>query len=705
MTSPAFASPHADPWANELVDLASLHAGVSEAIFEVVRDLRVAAGEGRGQPAQTLLVLGAAGAGKTHLFTRLRRRLGPRALLVHVRPPACSELTPRLLVGEILEQLGYESFGVRQVDALVGGTLARCLGEPQGFPQACLDQLGRLSPEAREERIETAIERLLERHRRLDESYLRRLLSVPFGSPREARALLTWLGGRELDPVQAARIGAHEELADERLVSALRTLTVIAAPTSPLLLVFDQLENLIDPRGDGHLVHAYGNLVAELVDAVGDLVVVQMVIDTEWSRGLLPHLSAAQRTRVEGRRLTLGLPSPAEATALLELWHGRLAPAEGPFPWPFTTDQLRALVSHPGITPRMLLLELRRALDGEPAVLAVATGPEAPVAGRSQEEEAEELAACIAAEWAAHLAAARAHIDRRAGEDQALDPASLLDGIGILSRIVPGLGQLEVLDPRTARLRVGQRTQTLGLVLQSHHSSAAAALSRLARTTGPVLGVRERWREFRPTWRVVRERRDELRSRAEARWLWLEREDAARLVALATLGRDVRAQDVSDPLGRPISAEVVEAGLKETVSPDEWEIARVLRGEPARAGEDLDEAPRDGGRAEPSPSAPGDGSAPRRRPTEARPGAAEGESRGAVATEAGDADPGHARVEGVMSALERLRVVSLERLQRELGSMSPGVTRAAVVAELRRHAASITWLGDAIVVLRGRGGR
>jgi hypothetical protein len=470
--------------------------------------------------------------------------------------------------------------------------------------------------------------------------------------------------------------------------------------------VFDQSRNLIDPRGDGHLVHAYGNLVAELVDAVGDLVVVQMVIDTEWSRGLLPHLSAAQRTRVEGRRLTLGLPSPAEATALLELWHGRLAPAEGPFPWPFTTDQLRALVSHPGITPRMLLLELRRALDGEPAVLAVATGPEAPVAGRSQEEEAEELAACIAAEWAAHLAAARAHIDRRAGEDQALDPASLLDGIGILSRIVPGLGQLEVLDPRTARLRVGQRTQTLGLVLQSHHSSAAAALSRLARTTGPVLGVRERWREFRPTWRVVRERRDELRSRAEARWLWLEREDAARLVALATLGRDVRAQDVSDPLGRPISAEVVEAWLKETVSPDEWEIAP----RPARRAGSLRRGPRRGAAGRRARRAVAERSRRRERAATAPDRGAPRRGGGRVARRGGDGTggrrsrprPGGGGDVGAGAAAGRVAGAAAAR---ELGSMSPGVTRAAVVAELRRHAASITWLGDAIVVLRGRGGR
>jgi len=165
----------------------------------------------------------------------------------------------------------------------------------------------------------------------------------------------------------------------------------------------------------------------------------------------------------------------------------------------------------------------------------------------------------------------------------------------------------------------------------------------------------------------------------------------------------VRAQDVSDPLGRPISAEGVEAWLHETLSPGEWEVSRVLRGEPGSVGEDLDEASRDGGRPEPARGAREDATRSRARTTEAGSGA--GSGRHSTPLGEVDAQPGHLQVEGVMPTLERLRVVSLERLQRELASTSPGVTRASLVAELQRHAGRVAWLGDAILVLRERADR
>jgi predicted ATPase len=53
-----------------------------------------------------LVVLGAPGAGKTHLFARLRQRLGPKAVFVHVRPLLNSEMTARFVLYEIAKQLG-----------------------------------------------------------------------------------------------------------------------------------------------------------------------------------------------------------------------------------------------------------------------------------------------------------------------------------------------------------------------------------------------------------------------------------------------------------------------------------------------------------------------------------------------------------------------------------------------------------------------
>ena len=77
MTPAFFDAVHADPWARELVDLAPLNASASGAVEAAIEAVRKSA---RNDPhalrSTSLVVLGPPGAGKTHLFARLRRRVG-----------------------------------------------------------------------------------------------------------------------------------------------------------------------------------------------------------------------------------------------------------------------------------------------------------------------------------------------------------------------------------------------------------------------------------------------------------------------------------------------------------------------------------------------------------------------------------------------------------------------------------------------------
>ncbi|HEX3853250.1 MAG TPA: hypothetical protein VHW01_19940, partial [Polyangiaceae bacterium] len=91
---------HADPWAEQFVDLPSLNSSASGAIEASIARMReVARSEPQALRSRSLVVLGPPGAGKTHLFARLRRRLGPRAVFVHVRPLVHTEITPRFVLG------------------------------------------------------------------------------------------------------------------------------------------------------------------------------------------------------------------------------------------------------------------------------------------------------------------------------------------------------------------------------------------------------------------------------------------------------------------------------------------------------------------------------------------------------------------------------------------------------------------------------
>ena len=276
-------SPHSDPWAEDFVNLDDLNREATDAIVASVDALRKS-GRGRSSASagRALGAVGPAGVGKTHLFGRLRRKLGPHAVLVHIRPLTGAEMTPRFVLGQLVQQLGYASWRVPQIDILAGVALAVATGNNGKYPMACLEELRALSPQSRQRQMDEALGTLLQQHPDLDAPYLERVIRVPFDAPLVRISSLVWLSGRELDEAQAARIGVREPLPDGAVMAALRTIAVLSSMASPLVIVFDQLENLVDSAGSGSRVTAYGNLIADLVDVVRDLVIVQMGLSTEW---------------------------------------------------------------------------------------------------------------------------------------------------------------------------------------------------------------------------------------------------------------------------------------------------------------------------------------------------------------------------------------------------------------------------------------
>jgi hypothetical protein len=643
-------SPHSDPWAEDFVDLEELNREATDAIAAAVDALRKRARAGAsGAAPPALVAVGPAGVGKTHLFGRLRRKLGPHAVLVHIRPLTGAEMTPRFVLGQIIQQLAYvSSHRVPQIDILSGVALATATGGNGKYPMACLEELRGMPKERRERQVEEALETLLQQHADLDPSYLERLIRIPFEPPLIRISSLVWLSGRELDEAQAARIGVREPLPEGAVMSALRTIAVLSSIAAPLVVVFDQLENLVDAEGTGGRVIAYGNLIADLVDVVRDLVIVQMGLSTEWDAHIEPRLGASQRSRVTGVRIPLGLPRPEQSRRLLELWTDRIPEREGPWPWPFTAAQLDAVSTAVGMTPRMLLNELRRILDGlEP--LATQSQPPRSVtqpAGRN-------VADAIVAAWEERLSAERRHIDEMAKTGHGPEPAFLFDGLAALSALAGSIGTVHPEKDGLVRLKGGKGVSHVALLHQANNASVRLALRRLSAVEHDLLAMRERWREWPPTWKATREQWAAFRNRQGVRWHWLSREDATRLLALGTILKDARSQDIDGPDGKPIELAAVERWIREEQKPETWEIARAILG----TGDGVEEPVTEGKR-------------PRNEPT------------GSSAT-------------GAAHLLRALRVTSLDRLVRDL-ARSGGATRASVRAELKAHPA-VRWVGDTIV--------
>lgn len=639
---------HADPWSDDFVDLATLNAGASEAIEEAIGKLRTTAREEpRALRSTSLVVVGSPGAGKTHLFARVRRRTGPRAVFVHIRPLVHAEMSPRFLLGEIVSQLANSTQGLPQVSALVGSFLAHLGGAATSFPTTFLEAYEHMPERAREERLDADLERALELWPALDESYLARLLRVPFAKGPTRRALLAWLQGRDCDVAQLQRIGATASLSEDVAPVAIRTLAMVAAPGAPIVLVFDQLENLVENGAAGARLLAYAHLTSELVDTVRGLTLVHLALDTEWDRGIEPALNASQRSRLVMRRETLALPSSKEREELLRLWCGKIPDPAEPFPWPLGEERLARLKARPGLTPRMLLLECRRALDGEPDV--------EPSAEDSADDRKANNDEGLQAEWQGCLARSRRVLSDAAEQRAPLDAARLADGLLCAGRFMEGVTLSSEKGKARLALKLGEHSTHVAILSEGSHKSLASSLVKLTTLAKdvPVIALRERAHELPPTWKDTLAKRRALLATGKARWIDIDADDCVQLLALDELLQAARSGDVTDAQGEALNEGVVVSWVATELKVSSWRIVQALTASPTEA-----EQPE----VEVVASAPAS--------------------------------------QQSLLVLKRLRISSVDRLVREVIRLEPKATRSSVLAELESAGKTVGWFGRSIVCVR-----
>jgi len=707
--SSPFDNNHADPWAKTFIDLPSLNAKVTDAIGAAIQNVRLAARkDGAELRTSSILVLGPAGAGKTHLFARLRHKLGPRAVFVHLRPLVGTEMTPRYVLGQIVQQLGYETAegnGLKQLEALVGSSFAQLDGANPEFPRMFVGEIAALDEAKRAEKIEWAVEKLLERHQEADEMYLARLLAAPFMKPAQQRAALAWLAGRELEESQMKRLGVTSSLPEERIIQALQTLGVFAAPGAPIVLVFDQLENLMDAEATGTRVRAYANLVAELFDTMRGYVLVQMALDTEWQQAILPQLSAAQKTRLGGQQQVIALPTPSQSRELIARWIEHLPYRAEPFPWPFGERRVSMWAETPGMTPRMLMIACKHAL---------ALGPDAPLDEAEVIQAAPETVrssstaiadgsddgaddAALEVAWESHLQRARAALDEAAQDRRSADTARLVGGIACALRFAGGVTTSRVDARHHVQLlaQAGDRVHAVAVLHQTHPRSAITALERAADalSKGAVILVRERALEAPPTWKVFHSTLSTV-LRKGARWITLERDDAARLLALESFLAAAKSRDLEDAGGRAFEEREVSHWIARTVGVERWPLVAALVGTTATAAsaeEGSADAPLSASELDAS-AAPAEASTPA---ASARRGKSAAGTSGA-ASASGAADTAAT----IRTCLGQLQIASLERLVREVVRAKPDTTRNEIVSTLDAMPEQVRWFGRAIVAVK-----
>lgn len=539
---------HAAPFAEEFLDVEPLNAHISTPILEHLDEVRQLASRGTLLPSKALVVLGPAGGGKTHLFARMRHRACSRAKLILLRP--------------------YFGVGLSLQDVLAGVVDQLCL-PVEGGSVSHLDLFSAYwlkKPEPDDAAVEHAIAKLV--------------AIVPETAPAAhlARAILelgtldsaarwrelAWLSGRE------PRSGdAGVPLSERDVLHMLRLLAVMAAPVAPLVLTFDQLENL---AGDSEArVLSYGNLVAEMVDTLPALTIVQLALTSEWMQFIAPRLSLPQKSRVAHQTLLLEAPNPKERELLLRAWHDRLSRGNSNgkklrFPSPLTHADLNALIAEPGMTPRLLLAALLRGFEGNEVLTPTSA------------DRIDDLGW-----WETERAKVEHEFSDKERAGIPFDAAELAEGVASALSFVQ---RLEVAT-RTERDRLITTVKAPGHDLEAiyltslHHSSVASVLAKAVDLahTGKVVIIREQRCELPRTWTAVHERRSAFESMPNARWLWLDREQTVSCLTLARVLSQARAGKLRDSAAHtPYALKDIRAQIERARMPGEWtSVASLMR--------------------------------------------------------------------------------------------------------------------------------
>lgn len=646
--------PHAltaDPWESDIFDVESINAETSDHILrEIGRISEETRDWARTPRASATLVLGPAGAGKTHLFARLRAKLGLTACFVHVRPLFGIVPSQRLVLAAILEALATRVApnGLAQIDLLAGAVLARASGLPRNMPNVALDDL-RDAPD-RQARLARAAE-LVERNvRGLHGPTLRHLLRLPFSDGLERQARLRYLEGEDLTEEEGTALGMKTGLAvrlsDMDVSRAVTTLARLASIGTPLVVAFDQLENL-DTGDDTSRVIAFGHLVAELHDTASGMVLVLLALDDLWRHRVAPALPEAVRARIGRASKTLRNPTAVEKDALLQGWRQQLPELGGTtFPAPFSVDAWATWRAETSATPRVLLEELDAWCDGR---RGASPGAESAAGVDADASIDEDLTRRIGAAHDEVRRTGAAHPIAVGRLRAALDQVLRLAG----SRVEGGASPDELVAER------GGARRRVVVAQHTNHTSLGAALKR-ALSDDVGLAVREGRVPLRASWKVCRQQQEELATRS--RWVELDPDDVAWAMGVHDLMAAGRSGEVVDDRGRAVDASRVAARCEQLVG--DSAVVRRLRQDPPR----------------PPATSPEVAASPTRtgRSKTERPVAAQ--TRRSASGE----------------VLERLGVASVDRILRELRVSVPEASRALVLEQLTTDA-TVTFLGPSVV--------
>lgn len=681
-----FASVIASGTATELLDVPEINADASREIFDRIEDARWArdgVGGWKVPPTRCILVLGSAGAGKTHLVDRVRARYGEGKFAVPVlyRPETGADGTLRSVHTALFDALQHKP-GIKwtQASLIAGSILAGATGANAELPTSFLNQRQSID----EALVIKGIEGVRRRSREVWPEYLHRFLKLPFLDGPDAWAHESWLAAREPSEAELARVGEavrpegeRNGISDAEVPRALRTLVAAASTVMPVVIFADQLELLVDAGGDAQRIRDHVKLFTTLRDTIPGLVLVQMALEREWLDRIRTHMSKGEQDRLEELVHHLHYPTLDQRRALIRARLDSIPEErrEGQFPWPLTPEELSRILAVERRTPRAVLQLCSATVRGQATPLVPGNAPEP--GGK------ELLPARLDEAYRRYTEEARSQIDLAGlhgrGVDAPLLQDSLRTALGLVDDIQTQQLKLSLASAVAFTVRGGDRSVEVVLGQHSNGRSFSATVDLVLRAleaNKSMVLVREHDVAIPTSW----DKSVKTLARVQATWpssfVELGRREVTALLAVQRLLAAVQSQDLLDDAGDPIP----------TAAARDWLKAKPDIPFPALATQLLSVA-------SPATPAPREASLPAQ--SAPRPSKKEPSADASKVTTPPPADVAST----LANLLQKLRVASIDRLALRLVEAGFEAPRAEVVRTLRARA-DVRWFGETLVAMK-----
>lgn len=368
------------PWENMNPDLQQLNRSASEEIEQLIRHKR-------REPSMPLagLILGESGSGKTHMLTRILRRLRTNsrpAIFVTVRAFLDPESVRQDLLSEIfISLLQIHSSNKSQFDMLVNEVVSSYRERRINDGFASIDKI---DPRIYLSRDMPG----------LDKNVLKCILLYAGTKDENMRALIIdWL--REgLDEEDSLKLGlpprdiysmsdAKKESAAEKFLISLGLL--LAYAHVPMIVCFDQLDLM---RDYPELISAFGNIIHLLSDNLVGILPLCFMKTQIWNDKIKPNLNSSVYQRLEHHKITMSECSISQAQQLIK---DRIAFAfcdkdseTQEKMYQFLIDRIKL---SPSCSPRMVIELANRAIFSEESINQDSTQNQTRTQSQTQESQ------------------------------------------------------------------------------------------------------------------------------------------------------------------------------------------------------------------------------------------------------------------------------------------------------------------------------